>query len=211
MRAVRIVDGTPTLETLAGPEGDGVCVKVASSSICGSDLHLLDGGIAEGMILGHEFCGIAPDGTPVAVEPMAGCGSCWACDEGHLSFCSNARSSTASACRAVWPTKSSCTPMRSSRCRRGLRSNTPVWSNRLRSRPRAGPRPSHRDRPGAGHRCRSHRFGSRRNAPPPGDPRHGQRPSPPPAGRCGTTGRLPRCRRRLRRRDRRRRHQCLNR
>ena len=89
MRAVRIVDGTPTLETLAGPEGDGVRVKVASSSICGSDLHLLDGGIAEGMILGHEFCGIAPDGTPVAVEPMAGCGSCWACDEGHLNFCSN--------------------------------------------------------------------------------------------------------------------------
>ena len=68
MRAVRIVDGTPTLETLAGPEGDGVCVKVVSSSICGSDLHLLDGGIAEGMILGHEFCGIAPDGTPVAVD-----------------------------------------------------------------------------------------------------------------------------------------------
>ncbi|HBU03905.1 MAG TPA: alcohol dehydrogenase, partial [Acidimicrobiaceae bacterium] len=89
MRAVRIVDGIPTLETLAGPEGDGVRVKVVSSSICGSDLHLLDGGIAEGMILGHEFCGIAPDGTPVAVEPMAGCGSCWACDEGHLSFCSN--------------------------------------------------------------------------------------------------------------------------
>ena len=89
MRAVRIVDGTPNLETLAGPEGDGVCVKVVSSSICGSDLHLLDGGIAEGMILGHEFCGIAPDGTPVAVEPMAGCGSCGACDEGHLNFCSN--------------------------------------------------------------------------------------------------------------------------
>ena len=63
MRAVRIVDGTPTLETLAGPEGDGVRVKVVSSSICGSDLHLLDGGIAEGMILGHEFCGIAPDGV----------------------------------------------------------------------------------------------------------------------------------------------------
>ena len=89
MRAVRIVDGTPTLETLAGPKGDGVRVKVVSSSICGSDLHLLDGGIAEGMILGHEFCGIAPDGTPVAVEPMAGCDSCWACDEGYLSFCSN--------------------------------------------------------------------------------------------------------------------------
>ena len=63
-------------------------MKVVSSSICRSDLHLLDGGIAEGMILGHGLRH-RPDGTPVAVEPMAGCGSCWACDEGHLSFCSN--------------------------------------------------------------------------------------------------------------------------
>ena len=70
----------------AGPEGDGVRVKVVID--LRSDLHLLDGGIAEGMILGHEFCGIAPDGTSVAVEPMAGCAG-WACDEGHLSFCSN--------------------------------------------------------------------------------------------------------------------------
>ncbi|MEM8706413.1 MAG: alcohol dehydrogenase catalytic domain-containing protein [Actinomycetota bacterium] len=89
MRAVRIIDGIPTLETLDAPSGDGVRVKVVSSSICGSDLHLIEGGIAEGMILGHEFCGIAPDGTPVAVEPMAGCGTCRACDEGHLSFCAD--------------------------------------------------------------------------------------------------------------------------
>ncbi len=64
-------------------------VKVVSSSICGSDLHLIEGGIAEGMILGHEFCGIAPDGTPVAVEPMAGCGDCGACEDGRLSHCRN--------------------------------------------------------------------------------------------------------------------------
>ena len=53
MRAVRIVAGTPTLDTLTGPEGDGVRVKVVSSTICGSDLHLLARGIAEGMIRGH--------------------------------------------------------------------------------------------------------------------------------------------------------------
>ena len=188
MRAVRIVDGTPTLETLAGPEGDGVCVKVVSSSICGSDLHLLDGGIAEGMILGHEFCGIAPDGTPVAVEPMAGCGSCWACDEGHLSFCSNGAIFYGIGLPGgmadeiiVHPDALVALPV-------GAGARTRLSGRAARGRhPRTGPRPSHRDRPGAGHRCRSHRLGSRRDAPPPGDPRHGQRPSPPPAGRSGTT------------------------
>jgi threonine dehydrogenase-like Zn-dependent dehydrogenase len=87
MRAVRILDRQPTLESLEPALGDGVRVRVVSSSICGSDLHLVDGGMAEGMILGHEFCGFAPDGTPVAVEPMAACGSCSPCAEGQLSHC----------------------------------------------------------------------------------------------------------------------------
>ncbi|MEM9463827.1 MAG: alcohol dehydrogenase catalytic domain-containing protein [Actinomycetota bacterium] len=87
MRAVRIIDGQPSLETVEPATGEGVRVKVVSSSICGSDLHLVDGGMAEGMILGHEFCGLAPDGTAVAVEPMASCGVCASCDDGHLSHC----------------------------------------------------------------------------------------------------------------------------
>ena len=87
MRAVRIIDGAPVLEQLDGPTGEGVTVRVVSSSICGSDLHLIDGGLAEGMILGHEFCGYAPDGTAVAIEPMASCGACAACADGHLSHC----------------------------------------------------------------------------------------------------------------------------
>ena len=92
MRAVRIIDGQPSLETLDGPDGDGVRVKVVTSSICGSDLHLVDAGFAEGMILGHEFCGIAPDGTAVAVEPMVSCGACAACAEGSLTHCADGAS-----------------------------------------------------------------------------------------------------------------------
>ena len=188
MRAVRIVDGTPTWRR--SRTGGRRRLREGGEFVdLRSDLHLLDGGIAEGMILGHEFCGIAPDGTPVAVEPMAGCGSCWACDEGHLSFCSNGASSTASACRAVWPTKSSCTPMRSSRCRRGWRSNTPVWSNRSQSRhalDRA--RVTETDRVlviGAGPIGLAAAACSAT-----GDPRHGQRPSPPPAGAAEQLGAL---------------------
>ena len=87
MRAVRIIDGAPVLERDVEPLDDGVTIKVVTSSICGSDLHLVDGGLADGMILGHEFCGVTPDGTAVAIEPMAGCGGCGPCEDGHLSHC----------------------------------------------------------------------------------------------------------------------------
>lgn len=70
------------------PQGDGVQVKVVSSSICGSDLHLMSKGWVEGQILGHEFAGIAPDGRAVAVEPLYGCGLCDYCDTGRYTHCS---------------------------------------------------------------------------------------------------------------------------
>lgn len=94
MHAVRIIDGRPSFVSVDPNDGDeardreGVRVKVVTSSICGSDLHLVDGGMAEGLILGHEFCGYAPDGTAVAIEPMASCGSCASCAEGFISHCS---------------------------------------------------------------------------------------------------------------------------
>ena len=95
MHAVRIIDGRPTFVSVDPDEvdqNDGVRVKVVTSSICGSDLHLVDGGMAEGFILGHEFCGYAPDGTAVAVEPMMACGSCDSCADGHLSHCATGAS-----------------------------------------------------------------------------------------------------------------------
>ena len=44
-------------------------------------------GIAEGMVMGHEFCGTTPDGTAVAIEPIVGCGTCASCRTGHLPTC----------------------------------------------------------------------------------------------------------------------------
>ena len=57
---------------------DGVRVSVASSGICGSDLHLLAFGPSP-VTMGHEFCGRLDDGTPVAVLPRSGVAAVTAC------------------------------------------------------------------------------------------------------------------------------------
>ncbi len=89
MQAIRVIDGAPTLvdEPAPGDRDDGVRVKIHATSICGSDLHLLDLGFAEGRILGHEFAGVTPDGTAVAVEPIIGCDRCGHCHEGVRHHC----------------------------------------------------------------------------------------------------------------------------
>lgn len=87
MKAVRVDGGKPGLFDVPVPAGEGVLVKVVASSICGSDLHMLDLGLLDARIPGHEFAGYAPDGTAVAVEPTLGCGSCPACGEGYNSHC----------------------------------------------------------------------------------------------------------------------------
>lgn len=87
-QGIRIIDGAPQLVDFA-PSGhdDDVRVRVASTSICGSDLHLLDLGFAEGRILGHEFAGTTDDGTPVTVEPILSCGECLRCEDGERAHC----------------------------------------------------------------------------------------------------------------------------
>jgi len=65
--------------------GDGVRVRVASAGICGSDLHLLPWNLP--LVMGHELAGTLADGTPVAVEPIAPCGSCDACVAGDTQRC----------------------------------------------------------------------------------------------------------------------------
>lgn len=87
MKAVRVTDGKPVLVDIDRPNGDGVLVKVASASICGSDIHMIEQGWVEGAVLGHEFAGTTPDGTAVAVEPFFGCGGCSLCDEGYNALC----------------------------------------------------------------------------------------------------------------------------
>lgn len=89
-KAIRIVDKTPELVDLpriTDVPADHVRVKIVSSSICGSDLHMIDMGIVEGLVLGHEFAGITPDGTAVAVEPVLSCGACSPCDDGLRLMC----------------------------------------------------------------------------------------------------------------------------
>jgi threonine dehydrogenase-like Zn-dependent dehydrogenase len=77
-------------------------VKVSSTAICGSDLHLYNGFIpsmAAGDILGHEFMGevvaVGPAvgnlavGDRVVVPFPIACGRCFSCSEGLYSLCEN--------------------------------------------------------------------------------------------------------------------------
>jgi threonine dehydrogenase-like Zn-dependent dehydrogenase len=92
MKAVRVLNGQPTLVTIDSPIGDGVLVNVASASICGSDFHLIEMGAVEGRIIGHEFAGTTSDGTAVAIEPTIGCGACQPCIDGERRDCDGPKS-----------------------------------------------------------------------------------------------------------------------
>jgi threonine dehydrogenase-like Zn-dependent dehydrogenase len=77
-------------------------VKISSTAICGSDLHLYDGYIPtmkHGDILGHEFMGEVVEkgrgvgnlevGDRVVVPFPIACGDCWACKNELYSVCEN--------------------------------------------------------------------------------------------------------------------------
>jgi threonine dehydrogenase-like Zn-dependent dehydrogenase len=77
-------------------------LKVTSTTICGSDLHLYDGYIPTmqpGDILGHEFMGEIVEtgsevkklqkGDRVVVSSMVGCGQCFFCNQQLWSLCDN--------------------------------------------------------------------------------------------------------------------------
>ena len=88
MRAVRANQGAVELIEVPAPVStDRVRVRVRSAGICGSDLHLVRTGMRMAHTLGHEIAGIAPDGTPVAIEPLAPCGACARCVEGDYNLC----------------------------------------------------------------------------------------------------------------------------
>ncbi|WP_435769547.1 zinc-dependent alcohol dehydrogenase [Nocardioides sp. SYSU DS0651] len=77
-------------------------IRVTSTAVCGSDLHLYDGYVPEvmpGDILGHEFMGevvevgrgvgnLAPGDRVVVPFPIA-CGACRACERELWSLCEN--------------------------------------------------------------------------------------------------------------------------
>ncbi len=87
MRGVRVCDGGVEVAEVPAPSGDGVRVRIVSAGICGSDLHLLTAGFPIPGILGHEMAGVAEDGTPVAIEPLAPCGGCPQCATGDYHRC----------------------------------------------------------------------------------------------------------------------------
>lgn len=89
-------------------------VKISSTAICGSDLHLLDGYVPtmeKGDILGHEFMGeIVEVGTEVnnlkvgdrVVVPFPiACGHCFSCEEKLYSLCENSNPNAGMA-EKVW-------------------------------------------------------------------------------------------------------------
>jgi len=90
---VRGVKMTTNGIQLVGPTADPVAgdvrVQVASSGICGSDLHLASFG-PSWAILGHEFSGRLDEGTAVAVLPVVHCGTCDRCQAGAAQQCRNA-------------------------------------------------------------------------------------------------------------------------
>jgi threonine dehydrogenase-like Zn-dependent dehydrogenase len=93
------VDDVP--EPKIQDEGDAL-VRVTKTSICGSDLHLLDGktpGMKVGGVIGHEFVGVveessggaAPEGTRVLGAFLIVCGKCSQCRAGRFNFCRERR------------------------------------------------------------------------------------------------------------------------
>jgi threonine dehydrogenase-like Zn-dependent dehydrogenase len=77
-------------------------IRVTSTAICGSDLHLYDGyipGVYQGDILGHEFMGEVVDlgrevrnlaiGDRVVVPFPIACGACFFCGRKLFSLCEN--------------------------------------------------------------------------------------------------------------------------
>src|SRR5215207_8987802 len=83
-------------------------VKVTTTAICGSDLHLYDGYIPtmrKGDVLGHEFMGEVVErgagvtnlrvGDRVVVPFPIACGSCYNCERGLFSVCENSNPNAA--------------------------------------------------------------------------------------------------------------------
>ncbi len=98
MKNIKVSEVTdPQLE-----KADDIIIKVTSTAICGSDLHLAHGMIPnmpKGFILGHETMGVVIEagkevhkvkkGDRVIVPFPVACGHCWYCEHELYSQCDN--------------------------------------------------------------------------------------------------------------------------
>lgn len=77
-----------------------VLVKITAAGICGSDIHIFHGTHAYATyprVIGHEGCGVVAEvgkgvtnvkpGDEVIIEPITGCGTCYACRNGRYNCC----------------------------------------------------------------------------------------------------------------------------
>jgi len=80
-------------ESIPAPAQSETLIRVTAVGLCGSDLHWFSTGaigdaqLSKPLILGHEFAGVTPDGTLVAVDPAIPCGECESCREGNPNLC----------------------------------------------------------------------------------------------------------------------------
>jgi alcohol dehydrogenase len=84
----------PTIE-----QPEDIIVRVTSTAICGSDLHIYDGFIPQlrDEVLGHEFMGIVEEAGPMVTRVKKGdrvvvpftvaCGHCFFCSQGYHANC----------------------------------------------------------------------------------------------------------------------------
>jgi alcohol dehydrogenase len=78
---------------------DDIIVRITSTAICGSDLHIYDGYIpqAKDQVMGHEFMGVVEDvgkgvtklkkGDRIVVPFTIACGHCFFCSQGFHANC----------------------------------------------------------------------------------------------------------------------------
>jgi len=89
-------------KVVTDPGPGQVLIKIVSSSICGSDIHIFKGKHPSAKLpvtIGHEFSGLIAAvgsgvedlviGDRVTVEPVIACGKCKACRSGDYGYCEN--------------------------------------------------------------------------------------------------------------------------
>jgi L-iditol 2-dehydrogenase len=85
--------GTPQLQRIPRPQGDGDLVRVRACGLCGTDVQKI-GRMPAGTVLGHEVVAELDDGRRVALVHHLPCGECERCRGGHESTCERFRRAT---------------------------------------------------------------------------------------------------------------------